>query len=201
MTETPDSETEEYRAEAEAALVHYKPLKPPLTLYRRAEGLAPTSATAEAPQAPNGGAWRGDLLVELSSGKRPAGAVFGVRCAQRHPLLWLVRSEWGLVPVTRVSQEPADEVEGHVSWSPWPVAVPVERISVKPAPNRFEQRFRVESLPSGEPRTLASWEPARPLPAAGCPCHAEVVLTVEQLRPFMKTARRSATYRADGSMV
>jgi len=139
------------------------------------------------------------LLAQLSDDRHPAGVVFDLRCMNRHPLLWLVSTRWGLVPVVRRSEEPKDEM-ADITGSPWSAALGVTRTSDRPAPGRFEQSFSVERLDDGALRTLADWEPDRPLFVASCACHAEVQLFVPHIKRAM-TARRSATYRADGSIV
>ena len=75
----------------------YQPLKPPVTLHRRFERCVSTPVT----KGPRGqdlrvAQWMEPLLGQLSGGRRPAGDVFHLRCTQRHPLLWLVSTQWGL---------------------------------------------------------------------------------------------------------
>lgn len=139
------------------------------------------------------------LSAQLSDGRRPAKVVFDLRCMKRHPLLWLVNTAWGLLPVVRRSEEPQEEREDTTGY-PWSAALGITRSSERPAPGRFEHSFSVDRLDNGAPRTLGDWEPDRPLPVASCACHAEVNLYVPQIKS-LATARRSATYRTDGSIV
>jgi hypothetical protein len=130
------------------------------------------------------------LRRQLSNKRRPAEFVLQVRCEKAHPLLWVVPSPWGLVPVTRTSEEPEDS-DVDQGWS-----VPgVVQKTAGPEPGRFTHDFHVELLEPDRPRTLQDWPDDRPLPPASCPCHAEVVLAVPQLREWLSSARRTVTYR------
>ncbi len=111
--------------------------------------------------------------------------VLQVRCdgRDRHPLLWLVKSPWGLVPITRTSDEPEDDDDGGaLTWIPTG-GEPVTRQAAPPRAHRFTSHFHGEDLKPGRPQTLGEWPEERPLPPASCPCYAEVVLTLAEVSP------------------
>ncbi len=119
-----------------------------------------------------------------------------MRCERRHPLLWLVPSRWGLVPVTRTSDEPLADAQAEVEVTELPVlGGRVVRKTAGPQPGRFTQRFHTEYFEPGRPRTLQEWQDDRPLPIASCPCYAEVVLSVLDVKTWLSSGLRSVTYR------
>ncbi len=134
------------------------------------------------------------LRRELANDRRPARVVLQVRCERRHPLLWLVPSRWGLVPVTRTSDEPAENPQAEVTELPV-LGGRVVRKTAGSQPGRFTQRFHTENSEPGRPRTLQEWQDDRPLPAASCPCYAEVVLSVLDVKTWLSSGLRSVTYR------
>ncbi len=110
----------------------------------------------------------------------------------------LVPSPWGLVPISRTSDEPDDvDHEGELTWLPIG-GEPVTRQTTPRRARRFTNHFHGEDLEPGRPLTLGEWPEDRPLPPASCPCYAEVVLTVADVRAWLASARRSVTYRRSG---
>ncbi len=182
-------------------LTDYKPVHEPVALYRRfGHGVpAPPVAGDEVRPTPvekNFTFYEG-LRRQLANQGRPANVVLQVRCdgRDRHPLLWLVKSAWGLVPITRTSDEPeGDDDAGALTWLPTG-GEPVTR-QANPRPlHRFASHFHGEDLEPGRPQTLGEWPEDRALPPASCPCYAEVVLTLTEVRKWLSSARRSVTYR------
>ncbi len=98
-------------------LTNYQPLREPVTLYRgfRRSGQRTGPARAEAAAEPGWVPFPEALRRELAKTRSPARAVLQVRCERRHPLLWLVPSRWGLVPVTRTSEEPVENPQAEVT--------------------------------------------------------------------------------------
>ncbi len=99
-------------------LTDFNPIHEPVTLYRRYGGgdAAPSVAGADGRPATAGEdlTFSETLRRQLANRGRPADVVLQVRCDRpdRHPLLWLVPSRWGLVPITRTSDEPEEADDG-----------------------------------------------------------------------------------------
>ncbi len=182
-------------------LSDYKPVHEPVSLYRRfgRGAAAPPVAGDEVRPTPDEEdfTFAEGLRRQLANHGHPPDVVLQVRCAgrDRHPLLWLVKSPWGLVPITRTSDEPEDDDDGIALTSLPTGGEPVTREAGPPRARRFTSHFHGEDLNPGRPRTLREWPEDRPLPPASCPCHAEVVLTLTEVKRWLSSARRSVTYR------
>ena len=179
-------------------LTDYKPTHEPSIGFRRygrgreTASEHPVMASGEASELP----WAERLRRQLAKG-HPADIERELRCERAHRLLWLVRSQWGLVPVTHTSDE--WEEDGSTALTPLPIGgEPVRRLSEPVPPRRLLDRFHGEDIEPGRPRTLREWPEGQPLPTASCPCHAEVVLTAAEARKLRDTPRRTVLYRRSG---
>jgi hypothetical protein len=146
-------------------------------------------------------AWVEELRRDLSNRQRPSATVLEVRCANRHPLLWIIRAPGGrLVPLTRTTED-RDREDANaptVSWVPspeWPVAV--ERRTDQPARPRRAQHFHWATDEAGEPRSLKDWPADQLLPPSSCQCHQHVEFTPAQVKGWLGSARREVVYRPE----
>ncbi len=176
----------------------YRPIHEPITVYRRFGRKKPAPA-AEA-DAQQDVSWAETVRRQLATDRHPAGIVRDYRCERRHRLLWLVRSPWGLVPITHTSEEWQDDQPALVTPSPIG-GQPIRRLSEPRKSFRFTSHFHGEDLEPGRPCTLLEWPEDRPLPPASCPCYGEVVLSASDARKMLSSARRSVTYRRSGLSV
>ena len=104
------------------------------------------------------------------------------------------------MPITHTADESADVDDGPVlSWLRPTGGEPVRRLTTSPEPQRFTSRFHGVDVEPGRPMTLAEWPEELPLPPAACPCYAEVVFTVGDVR--QRLARGNKTYRRSGPTV
>lgn len=187
-------------------LTDYKPTREPVTLFRgyRRIGL---ERTQEPPPAVSQEAlcWAETLRIHLSTERRPgprARPLLEARCAERHPLLRVLTSPWGLVPLTRTSDEfVGEEPDPAVTGTPLNASMAVRRRPVTRKTRRFVHRFHAEELEPGLPRTLKDWPDERPLPPASCPCHAEVVFWPADVRKWLASASRVVVYRPSAPIV
>ncbi len=98
-------------------------------------------------------------------------------------------------PVTRTSDEPVENAQAAAEVTQLPVlGGRIVRKTAGQQSRRFAQRFHIENREPGRPRTLQDWED-RPLPTASCPCYAEVVLSVPEVKAWLSSGLRSVTYR------
>ena len=184
-------------------LTDYKPVRQPVTQYRRfGRGRPPSSAAGNRESGVADVPWAEALRRELKNKGRPASAVLDVRCdgRDRHRLLWLVKSPWGLVPITHTADESDDVDDGPVlSWLRPTGGEPVRRLTTSPEPGRFTSRFHGVDLEPGRPLTLSEWPRGQPLPPASCPCYGEVVFLAEEARERLASGNK--TYRRSGPTV
>ncbi len=184
-------------------LTDYKPIREPVTKYRRfgrgrqqaVDGEAQHAVDQRAPS------WAEDLRRQLMKPGHPKKSVLDVRCdgRDRHRLLWLVESPWGLVPITHTADEPEDaDPEPALTWSPLG-GNPILRKSTRPKSGRFTSHFHGLDLEPGRPLTLGEWPVDQPFPLASCPCYAEAEFTLDDVRK--RLASRNETYRRSGPTV
>lgn len=198
-------DADELRDAMEKELLHYRPVRPALTVYRRygrpgSEALAPERVEHKGLEGSPSILWAEQVRRDCSNHGHPFGTRLEARCDQRHPLLWLVRSRWGLVPITSTRGELDASAVADVG--PSQDGVRTQRTTAPVLrPGRLLQRFHTEDVEPGRPRTIDVWEQARPMPPASCLCYAEAPMTVAQVRGWLRIGERKVTYRRIASSV
>jgi len=183
-------------------LTSYKPTHEPVTLYSRHRRIGPAQGEHETDSDERDRhIWAETLRRQLSTKRRPgsgARPALEVRCEQRHPLLRLVMSPWGLVPLTCSSEEwQREELLETPHPGPLNAGTAVQRRARVEKKHRFVNRVHGEHSKAGRPRTLSEWPEDRPFPPASCPCHAEVPFAAADVKKWLRSARRALVYPRD----
>ncbi len=188
-------------------VANYTPAREPVTLYGRFGRGRPILVDDQGEELDEkaGASWREDLRRQVFNVGHPKKSVLDIRCGgrDRHRLLWLVPSTWGLVPISHTADEPDDaDVGPLLTWTPFGGNAVIRKPEPVPEPEpapRFTSHFHGEDVETGRPLTLGEWPADRPLPPASCPCYAEVPFTADDVR--RRLARRNETYRGSSPTV